>query len=82
MTDSTINLKDAKARLSELVERAQAGETVTISRRGKVVAQLTASPAGRKPIDLEALRALTRRLPRSDREAGDLMREIRDDARY
>jgi prevent-host-death family protein len=82
MTDSTINLKDAKARLSELVERAHAGETVTISRRGKVVAQLTASPAGRKPIDLEALRALTRRLPRSDREAGDLMREIRDDARY
>lgn len=82
MTDSTTNLKDAKARLSELVERAQAGETVTISRRGKVVAQLTASPAGRKPIDLEALRALTRRLPRSDREAGDLMREVRDDARY
>ena len=82
MSESTTNLKDAKARLSELIERARAGETVTISRRGKVVAQLTASPSARKPVNLEALRALTRRLPRSQREAGELIRDLRDDARY
>ncbi len=82
MTDPTTNLKDAKARLSELIERARAGETVTISRRGKVVAQLTASPATRQPIDLVALRSLTRRLPRADQDAGELMRDLRDDARY
>ena len=82
MTEPTTNLKDAKARLSELIERAQAGEIVSISRRGKVVAQLTASPAARRSIDLDSLRALTARLPRADREAGELIRELRDDARY
>ena len=82
MTEFTTNLKDAKARLSELIERARAGETVTISRRGKVVAQLTASANTRMPVDLEALRALTRRLPRSNREAGEVIRELRDGARY
>jgi hypothetical protein len=34
-----VTLADAKARLSELVERAASGETVSITRRGKPVAQ-------------------------------------------
>ena len=37
-----VNLADAKAHLSELVERAAAGEAVCITRRGKAVAQITA----------------------------------------
>jgi prevent-host-death family protein len=36
----TVNLANAKARLSELVDRAAAGETVRITRRGKPIAQL------------------------------------------
>lgn len=36
-----INMHDAKSNLSKLVERVIAGDTVYISRRGKVVAQLT-----------------------------------------
>jgi len=35
-----VQLHDAKARLSELVDRAQAGEEVVISRHGKAVAKL------------------------------------------
>ena len=35
-----------------------------------------------EPIDLVALRSLTRRLPRADRDAGELVRDLRDDARY
>jgi prevent-host-death family protein len=35
-----INLAEAKARLSELMERAAAGETVRILGRGKPIAQL------------------------------------------
>ncbi|MFI5297057.1 MAG: type II toxin-antitoxin system Phd/YefM family antitoxin [Polyangiales bacterium] len=31
----TINIADAKARLPELVERAQAGETIIVARAGK-----------------------------------------------
>lgn len=82
MPESTTNLKEAKARLSELVDRAQAGETVTISRRGRVVAQITASPATRKAVDVEALRAVTQRLPRSEKDAGETMRALRDQERY
>ena len=37
---STIALFDAKNRLSELIDRVQAGETFSITRRGKVVATL------------------------------------------
>ena len=82
MTDTTTKLKDAKARLSELVDRAHSGETIIISRRGRAVAQLTASKAARQPVDIQALRELTRRVPRAEKEAGELVRELRDEARY
>ncbi|WP_408015675.1 type II toxin-antitoxin system Phd/YefM family antitoxin [Rhizobium alarense] len=40
-----INLTEAKARLGELVARAEAGEAVEIMRRGKIVARLVPVPA-------------------------------------
>ena len=40
-----ITLFEAKNRLSELIDRVQAGEVIVITRRGKVVAQLTLPPA-------------------------------------
>ncbi|MEA3018028.1 MAG: hypothetical protein QOI38_2750 [Sphingomonadales bacterium] len=58
-----VNLSDAKARLSELVERAEGGEEVTISRRGKPVVRIVAIEKPRKPLDLDALRALRARMP-------------------
>lgn len=82
MPESTTNLKEAKARLSELVDRAQAGETITISRRGRVVAQIMASPATRKRVDVQALRAVTQRLAHSEEGSGELMRELRDRERF
>jgi prevent-host-death family protein len=37
---STVGIREAKARLSELVRRAAAGDTVTITERGRGVARL------------------------------------------
>ena len=37
----TINIYDAKTRLSQLVDKAAAGEDVVISRNGKPLARLT-----------------------------------------
>ncbi len=37
----TYSLHEAKAKLSELVSLAETGETIQITRHGKVVAQLT-----------------------------------------
>ena len=45
----TVSIADAKAYLSERVERAAGGETVQITRRGKPVAQIVAAKAPRKP---------------------------------
>ena len=78
----SVNLADAKARLSELVERAAAGETVRITRRGKPVAQITAVETPRERIDLSALRALTDAMPVQRESARDLVRRMREQDRY
>jgi prevent-host-death family protein len=78
----TVNLANAKARLSELVARAAAGETVRITRRGKPIAQITGVQAPRKPIDFAALKALTDRMPTQKEPARDFVRRMRDKDRY
>ena len=77
-----ITLADAKARLSELVTRAAAGEGMRITRRGKPVAQLTSVQTLRKPVDLAALRAVTDAMPKQNESAADLVRRMRDGERY
>jgi prevent-host-death family protein len=77
-----VNLAEAKAHLSELVARAEAGDAIQISRRGKPVAQLTTVTRPRQPIRLIALRAVTDTLPRSTDAASDVVRGMRDEARY
>lgn len=77
-----LNLADAKARLSELVDRAEAGETVEIVRRGKLAARLVPPEPKKKKVDVEALRALAARMPRETEDSGEFMRRMRDDARY
>jgi prevent-host-death family protein len=77
-----VNLADAKAHLSELIERVESGEQIDITRRGKPVARLAAIAAPRKPIDLAMLQALTAKLPREAEDAATLVRAMRDGDRY
>ena len=79
---SAINLADAKAHLSELVDRVVAGDTIDITRRGKPVAQLVAASRPRKRIDKGMLQALTATMPRQAQDAADLVRSMRDGDRY
>ena len=79
---SEVNLADAKARLSALVALAQAGEVVSITRRGKPVARLIAADIPRKKVDVAKLRALTEGMRMQPESAGEFMRKMRDDARY
>jgi len=78
----SVSLADAKAHLSELVERAAAGEAVCITRRGKAVAQITAIDTPRKRIDPAALRAITDAMPIQPESARDFIRRMRDDDRF
>lgn len=51
-----VQLHEAKARLSELVDRAQSGEEVVISRHGKAVAKIVGYRPGRTKRRLGLLR--------------------------
>ena len=77
-----ISLVDAKAHLSKLVDRVEAGDTFDITRRGKTVARLTSAAEPRKPVDAAGLRALTTAMPAQMQAAADLVRTMRDDDRY
>lgn len=77
-----VSLADAKAHLSELVDRAARGESVRITRRGKPVAQLVPVPAPREPIDVAALRALVATMRPQAEPAGEFVRRMRDEDRY
>jgi prevent-host-death family protein len=78
----SINLADAKAHLSALVEQAASGDPVRIIRRGKPVAQITAIDMPRRPIDPIMLRQVTAGMAVQTQEAGSFIRAMRDDERY
>ncbi len=76
-----VALYEAKNRLSELIERVQAGEVVLITRRGKVVAQL-ALPSGQDLADeardaVERLRTARKGVTLGRLKAKDLIAEGR-----
>ena len=77
-----INLADAKAHLSELVDRVEAGDSIDITRRGKPVARLTAVTKPRRQIDAGLLRSVTMAMPPQPEGAADLLRSMRDSDRY
>lgn len=79
---SDISLAEAKAQLSDLVERAIRGEDVRITRRGKPVARLVRIEPQRKPIDFAALRAHLDEMRKSGPPTESVVRAMRDDARY
>lgn len=77
-----INLADAKAHLSELLDRVEDGDSIDITRRGKPVARLTPVARPRKPVDAALLQALTATMPVQTQGADDLVRTMRDGDRY
>jgi prevent-host-death family protein len=77
-----ISLADAKARLSELLDRVETGAVIDITRRGAPIARLSPLPSARKPISPERLSALTGNLPPQSPDAANLVRSMRDGDRY
>ena len=78
----TVNLVQAKARLSELLDKVEAGEEIVITPYGKPVAHLRQAVPPKKPLPLEELAAFRARMPRSRKSSARLLREMRDDERY
>jgi prevent-host-death family protein len=58
----TVGSFEAKTKLAELLDKVEAGETITITRHGKPVAQLVPVQTGH---DKEAMRALVEEIKRT-----------------
>lgn len=82
MSIETVSLAEAKARLSELTERAAAGGEVVITKRGRPVGRLSRLVPDKRPVDVEQLRGLTNAMTRAPESAVEAIRQLRDDARY
>jgi prevent-host-death family protein len=80
---ATYSIAQAKDQLSKLVDEALAGESVTITRHGKVVAEIrpaAAGDAGRwSPELIDEIAARAKALPSLGESAADIVRRMRDE---
>lgn len=80
-----VNVSDIKDQIESLIGRAEAGESVEITRDGHAVARIMPPepPAdAKKRIDWKEVLAFTRTLPFDPSSAGELVRRMRDESRY
>ena len=73
----TVNVAQAKARLSALLDRVEAGEEVIITRYGRPVAHMLSVVAPKRP--LRGLAEFRARMPNWRRPSATLLREARDE---
>ena len=73
----TVTLVEAKAHLSELLDKVEGGQEVVITRHGKPVAHLSSVAQRKKP--LRSLAAFRATMPRLRKSSMTLIREMRDE---
>jgi prevent-host-death family protein len=56
----TVNIYEAKTRLSQLVDKAVAGEDVVVSRNGKPLVRITRLDSSKRPIRFGVLKGKVR----------------------
>jgi prevent-host-death family protein len=80
---SEYSVAEARNNLPKLLDRALAGETVTITRRGKAIARIVpeAQPQA-MGIDLEWLEKVRIKPGNPDYDGQELIRMMKDDYRY
>jgi len=77
----TVSLAQAKAHLSELLDRVEAGEDVIITRHGRAVAHIHGVWRPRHPLRLDDLATSRATMPRVRRPSAELLREARHEGR-
>jgi prevent-host-death family protein len=75
----TVNLVQAKAHLSELLDKVEAGEEVIITRHGRAVAHMHSVSRPKKPLRLDDLAAFRATMPGLRKSSAALLREARDE---
>jgi prevent-host-death family protein len=77
-----VGVAEAKAHLSELLDRVERGEEVVITRRGRTVAKVSGVARKLEPIDWEEIDRIRESMPFQEASAGDFMRRMRDEDRH
>lgn len=77
----TINLAQAKARLSELLDKVEAGEEIVITRHGKPAAELRAASRAKRPLAVDELAAFRATMPKLETPSVERLRAARDEER-
>ncbi len=76
----SISVKEAREKFSQLLDRAEHGEEVLITRRGKEVAKITAVDSTQSRDELIKRRAALRAaLPALEQPSSDLIDSLRED---
>jgi prevent-host-death family protein len=75
----TVNLAQAKAHLSELLDKVEAGEEVVVTRHGRAVAHILPASRPKHPLRLDDLAAFRATMPGLRRPSSELLREVRDE---
>ncbi|MHA7834869.1 MAG: type II toxin-antitoxin system Phd/YefM family antitoxin [Algiphilus sp.] len=78
----TVTLAEAKARLSEITERAAAGEEWVITKRGRPVGRLSPVASSKRRVDVARLRALTSSMRAAPAQSTEVVSDMREGARY
>jgi len=79
---ASYSVAEAKDNLPKLLDRALAGEDVTITRRGKPIARLVANAPRAMSIDLDWLERVRVTPSCSDADEMTIVERMRSEARY
>lgn len=75
----TVNLVQAKAHLSDLLDKVEAGEEVIITRHGRAVAHIHPVAPPKHPLRLDDLAAFRATMPHLREPSAELLRAARDE---
>lgn len=74
-----VSVAEAKAHLSELLDRVERGEEIVITRRGKPVAKVSGLRRKLEPIDWDEIDRIRESMPFQETPSVELIRQMRDE---
>jgi prevent-host-death family protein len=74
---NTIDYTKCKARVSEILDRVEKGESIQITRRGKVIAEIAPLKKQVEPLSFEELETVASTMPIETQTAGEFVRAMR-----
>ncbi len=78
----TVNVRKARAQISQLLDAVESGEEIIIQRNGKPIARLVPIEDPQTRVHFADRHAFRSRIPASRKDSAELVRALRDDERF